>query len=114
MSNIMPRVSDTLLGATDANLLPRVPRRVQQAVDTQVGRGLVRAARAQADTYAAHTRVEGASFVARTGMQRVAELSAEEAHYSAQMPMAEPRFRVIADALASVVAGEVIKLGYEL
>jgi hypothetical protein len=114
MSDIMPRVSDALLGATDANLLPRVPRRVQQAVDAQVGRGLVRAARAQADTYAAHTRVEGASFVARTGMRRTAELSAEEAQYSAQAPMAEPRFRAIADAFASVVAGEVIKLGYEL
>jgi hypothetical protein len=69
MSNLMPRVSDALLGTTDADLLPRVPRRVQQAVDAQVGRGLGRAARVQADTYAAQTRVEGASFVARTGMR---------------------------------------------
>lgn len=114
MSNIMPRVSDALLGMTDANLLPQVPRRVQQAVDAQVGRGLVRAARAQANAYAANTRVEGASFVARTGMRRVAELSAEEAQYSAQTPMAEPRYRAIADAFASVVVGEVIKLGYDL
>jgi hypothetical protein len=114
MTNIVPHVSDALLGATDANLLPRVPRRVQQAVDTQIGRGLVRAARAQANAYAAHTRVEGASFAARTGMQRVAELSADEAHYSAQTPMAEPRYRAIADAFTSVVVNEVIKLGYEL
>jgi len=114
MSNLMPRVSDALLGSADANLLPRVPRRVQQAVDAQIGRGIVRAARAQADAYAAHTRVEGASYVARTGMQRVAELSADEVRYSAQTPMAEPRYRAIADAFASLVVGEVIKLGYDL
>ncbi len=111
---LTPRVSDALLGARDADLLPRIPRRVQNAIDAQIGRGLVRAARAQADTYAAHTRVEGASYVARTGMNRVAELSAEEVRYTAQTPMAEARYRAIADSFASLVTDEVIKLGYDL
>jgi hypothetical protein len=111
---IVPRVSDALLGTTDANLLPDTPKWVRRAVDTQAGRGIIRAARVQADTYVAHTRVEGASYVARTGMQRTAELSADEVRYSAQLPMAEPRFRAIADAFASLVVGEVIKLGYDL
>lgn len=111
---LTPRVSDALMGAHDSDLLPRIPRRVRKAIDVQIGRGLVRAARAQADTYAAHTRVEGASYVARTGMNRVAELSAEEVRYCAQTPMAEARYRAIADSFASLVTDEVIKLGYDL
>ena len=46
-------------------------------------------------------------------MQRVAELSADELRYTAQSPMAEARYRAIADAFASLVTGEVIKLGYD-
>jgi hypothetical protein len=111
---VAPRINDMMLGSGDANLLPRIPRRVQRAVDAQAGRGLVRAARAQADAYVAHTRVEAASFVARTGMARVAELSEEEVRYTAQTPMAEARYRRIADAFSSLVTNEVIKLGYDL
>lgn len=115
MTNIIPRISDAAMAySVDAGLLPQIPRRVRQAVDAQVAHGLVRAARAQADTYAAHTRVEGASYVARTGMLRVAELSAEEARYSAQTPLAEHRYRAIADSFAALVNNEVIKLGYDL
>jgi hypothetical protein len=115
MTNLVPRVSNAAMAYNaDADLLPRIPKRVQRAVDTQVASGLIRAARAQADTYAAHTRVEGASYVARTGMQRVAELSADEARYTAQNPMAEHRYRAIADSFAALVTNEVIKLGYDL
>jgi hypothetical protein len=111
---LTPQISDALLGARDADLLPRIPRSMQRAVDAQTARGLVWAARAQANAYAAHTRIEGASFVARMGMQRVAELSAEEVCYTAQTPMAEARYRAIADSFAALVNNEVIKLGYEL
>jgi hypothetical protein len=115
MRDLMPRVADALLDARDGDLLPRVPRRVVRAVDGEVGRGLVRAARAQADAYVAHTRMEGASFVARTGLARVAELTAEEARYLEQTPTraAAARYRAIGDAFAGLVANEVIKLGYE-
>ncbi len=108
------RVSDALMATTNTDLLPRIPGRIQRAVDGQIGRGLVRAARVQADAYVAHTRIEGASLVARTGMQRVAELSTEEVRYSAQTPLAEARYRTIADSFAALVHSEVIKLGYDL
>jgi hypothetical protein len=111
---VAPRINDMLLGSADANLLPLIPRRVQRAVNAQAGRGLVRAARVQADAYVAHTRIETASFVARTGMARVAELTEEEVRCTAQSPMAEARYRRIADAFASLVTNEVIKLGYDL
>jgi hypothetical protein len=115
MTNLVPRVSDAAMAYnTGADLLPTIPRKVQRAVDAQIAGGLVRATHAQADAYAAHARVEGASYVARTGMQRVAELSADEARYTAQNPMAEHRYRAIADSFAALVNNEVIKLGYDL
>lgn len=111
---LTPRMSDAAMAVEtrDNNPLPRVPRKVQKAVDAQVGRGLVRAARAQADTYAAHTRMEGAAYLAHTGMQHVAELSAEEERYAARHPLAEGRFRAIVDAYASLVCSEVVNLRY--
>lgn len=104
--------TEALATMQNAALLPRIPRRVQRAVDAQAACGLVRAARAQADAYVAHTRIEGASFVARTGLARVAELSAEEVRYSAQTPLAESRFRAITDSFAALVNREVLSLGY--
>lgn len=113
MSDLISRVSDALLDPRDGELFPRAPRRIARAVDAEVGRGLVRAARAQADAYVAHTRVEGASLVARTGLARVAELSHEAARFTAQSPTAAGRFEAVADAFAAIVVNEIIKLGYE-
>ena len=112
-SNLMSRISDGLLDARDGDLLPRVPRRVQRAIDGQHARALVRAARVQGDAYVAHTRVEAASFVARLGMHRVAELSAEAMEFSGRTPLATGRFQAIGDAYAALVVEEVIKLGYD-
>jgi hypothetical protein len=75
MSDLMARMSDASVATRDGDVLPRAPWRVQRAVNQQVGRGTVRAARVQADAYVAQTRVELASFVARTGLARVAELT---------------------------------------
>lgn len=33
MTNLVPRVSDAAMSYADANLLPRVPKQVQRAVD---------------------------------------------------------------------------------
>lgn len=112
-SNLVSRVSDALLDARDGDLLSRVPRGVQRAIECQNARALVHAARVQGDAYVAHARVEAASFVARIGMHRVAELSAEAMEFSGRTPLATGRFQAIADAYASIVAEEVIKLGYD-
>jgi hypothetical protein len=61
MGDLLPRVSEALLGRADVELARSMPRSVQRAVEAEVGRGVVRAARAEADTYAANVRVEGAA-----------------------------------------------------
>lgn len=116
MSNLIPRTVDAFLDAMDDDPRPRSPRYVRRATNREIGRGLVQATRAQADTYVAHTRVEGASFVARLGMNRVAELAAEELRYLKATPSraAAARYRMIGDAFAALVASEVIELGCDL
>lgn len=113
MNDLMPQMSDAALATRGDDGLARMPRRMQRAVDGQIGRGLVRAAAVEANTYVAHARVEGTAFVARMGLQRVAELSHEAARFTAQSPTAAGRFEAVADAFTSVVVNEVIKLGYD-
>ena len=110
--SLMSRVSD-LLDARNDDYLSPVSWRARRAMDREGERGMVRAERVRADTYVAHERVQGASFVARMGMHRAAELSHEAMRFTAQSPTAAGRFEAIADAFASVVVNEVIKLGYD-
>ncbi len=72
----------------------------------------VRGAHFQGDAYVAHVRIDTISLVARTGLQRVGELSVEEANLTARTPHAEPRFRAITDAYAVLVAQVIAELGY--
>lgn len=114
MGELIPRMSNAMASVQPRDLMSRVPARVQRAVDAEIGEGLVRAARAQADAFVAHTKVEGVAMVAQASMQRMAQLSADEVRFSAASPMAEPRFRAIADAFAQVVTNEITRLGYGL
>lgn len=112
MYDITRRAADALLGTSAAQPPAlRLPRHVQRAVDHEAGRGLVAAARAQADGYAAATRVTATEDVARYGLRRVAELSAEEALYTQQAPDGAGRYQVIVDTFTAVVANQVARVG---
>ena len=114
MSEIIKRAEDALaLPLAGSGLSRREQRDLGRAIDKVAARGVVRAAEAQADAYVAFTRVEAAGFVAQTGLNRVAALSAEEARLIAQAPLGDARYRAIVDTVAGVVAHEVAKLGYE-
>lgn len=119
MSNeIMQRVTGVYVTPTTSRGRSRRQRaeleqHVAYAVDQEGAVGIVKAARAQADAYAANTRVEAAAFVAQVGMARVAALSAEEGRLIAQVPLAEPRLKAVADTYAGLVASELAKLAMQ-
>jgi hypothetical protein len=110
---VLGRLRDVM--AAHYDLLPCIPGRVQRAVNREIRRDLVRAARPQAEAHVAHARVEQGSFVARMGMPWVPELRAEELHHMEQTPTtAAARYQGIGDALAARVTNGFIKVGYDL
>jgi hypothetical protein len=116
MADLMPRVSDALhVTREGAELVSRVPRRVVRAVDAEVGRGLVRAARALADTHVADVREDGAAMVAGLGLRRAAELHRQAAYHLEQTPTrdAADDFRAITGMFTAVVVNELGKLSRE-
>ncbi len=114
MGEITRRVSDTPPTPIDGGLPRRLARDVQRAVDGETARGIVRGTRAQADTYAAHKRVQGAAFVTHTALRETAHLSAIEGEYIQQAPLGELRYKLLVDTFASEAAYEVSKLGRDV
>jgi hypothetical protein len=56
------------------------------------------------------TEIRAIEFVARVGLQSVAELSELEGRLIAQTPLAEPRLKVIADTAAGAIASEIVRM----
>ena len=112
MDDITRWAGNALLGSSSREpLAPRLPRYVQRTLDHDAERGLIAGGRAQADGYAAASRVVAAEDVARYGLRRVAELSAEEALYNQQAPDGAARYQVIVDSFTAVVANQVARVG---
>jgi hypothetical protein len=65
-------------------------------------------AEARAFVYA--TEIRAIEFVARVGLQSVADLSDMEGRLIAQVPLAEARLKAIADSAAGAIAAEVIRM----
>jgi hypothetical protein len=114
MPDLMPRVSEALYAPRNgAGLIPQTPRRVQRAVDAEIGQSLVRAAGVLVDTHVSDLRVAGASMVAEFGMHRVAELHRRAMRHLEETPTraAADNFQAITDVLTAVVVNEVVKIG---
>jgi len=84
-----------------SNLLPynedrRLPRAVASELERSEQRALVRA-----------TRIQAIDYVARRGLQAVADISDLEGRLIAQTPLAEPRLKAIADTAAGAIAAEI-------
>ena len=93
MSELIPRLSDAREALRGDQ--SRVPREVTRQVQREYGRGLVAVA-----------RLEVGAFVAHTGMAHITVLSKDEEHYILMSPLGEPRYRLVGDAYALYVAGE--------
>jgi hypothetical protein len=77
----------------------RLPRAVSQQLAVSEQRALVAA-----------TEVRAIEFVARVGLQAVADLTSLEGQLVAQVPLAEPRLKAIADTAAGAVASELVRM----
>jgi hypothetical protein len=77
----------------------RLPRAVDRAIDLANGRALVAVA-----------VVEGAALVTDIGMRELVDLTAREARAIELCPLGEPRYRVIVDTFAGLVANTVARL----
>ena len=110
---LIPRIRERLATAAETGGYFRaLSARAERAMNRELEVGTVRAAHFQADAYAAHARIDSISLVTRTALQRVGELSVDEANATARTPHAEPRFRAIVDAYAILAAQVIAELGY--
>lgn len=91
--------------------LIRPSRAVQRAVDQQTVRGLVGAARAQADAYIAHHQTQTQADLAELCLDRLKQLSAKEAEAIQQAPLGEERYQLVIDAVTVTAAHRVARLG---
>ncbi|HJQ08038.1 MAG TPA: hypothetical protein VJ836_00995 [Candidatus Saccharimonadales bacterium] len=99
MSQIVPRLGDTLDALRANRTVGRVPKDVVRAVTREYGRGLVQAA-----------RMDAGAHVARTALVNTALLSKDEESFIQLAPLGEARYKAIVDAYAIYVAGEVGRL----
>ena len=77
----------------------RLPRLVSQQMAYSERRAIVHA-----------TEIRAIEFVARVGLQSVAELSDLEGRLIAQSPLAEARLKAIADTAAGAIASEIVRM----
>lgn len=78
-------------------------RRLAKATNQQLA-----ATEERAFVYA--TEVRAIEFVARVGMQAVADLSDMEGRLIAQVPLAEPRLKAIADTASGAIAAAIVHM----
>jgi hypothetical protein len=86
MGDLMPREATRALRGTDP-LAPRLPARVQRAIDRESGRALAGAARAQAARFVAEARVGALELATERTMLGLARLHQIEAVIAMQDPM---------------------------
>lgn len=96
MQDVVPRLGDSLDALRRERRAGRVPHEVVKGVIRQHGRGLVRAARLDAEAH-----------VARTALVNTALLTKDEENFIQFAPLGEARYKAIVDAYAIVAAGEV-------
>jgi hypothetical protein len=77
----------------------RLPRLASQQMAASERRALVHA-----------TEVRAIEFVARVGLQSIAELSELEGRLVAQTPLAEARLKMLADTAAGAIASELVRM----
>ena len=86
MGDLMPRESARVLSGTDP-LAPRLPARVQRAIDRESGWALTSAARAQAASFVAEARIGALELATERTMLGLARLHRIEAAMARQDPM---------------------------
>jgi hypothetical protein len=77
----------------------RLPKLANQQMAASERRALVHA-----------TEVRAIEFVARVGLQSIAELSELEGRLIAQTPLAEARLKMLADTAAGAIASELVRM----
>lgn len=101
MGNQVVRAGQSALARREgAGLGGGLPRRVVRAVDQSGHQALVASARIQAAEYVAHS-----------AMNSVASVTREEAFHIGSDPMAEHRYRAIADTFAGLAVREIAEMG---
>jgi hypothetical protein len=115
MSNLVPHppgglASPSTIGAGRPSR--RTSREVARAVEQEHARGVVAAATAQAEAYAAAVTVQSATMVGQLGMTAIGMLAMEERQLAMQTPHAVNNLQAVLDSVTAVVAREIAGLGW--
>lgn len=94
-------------------LAPRLPVRVQRAVDREAAWGLVNAARAQAAGFVASARVDAAEMVVERGMLGLDRLHQLEAVMAKADPINAAQYAGLVDDYLMVARSEIRRLPRE-
>jgi hypothetical protein len=105
MGDLMPRESARVLSGTDP-LAPRLPARVQRAIDRESGRALASAARAQAAGFVAEARIGALELVTERAMLGLARLHQIEAAMAKQDPIVAEQYAGLVDDYLMLARGE--------
>lgn len=115
MSNLVPRPPGGLASPSTTSAgrpSRRTSREVARAVEQEHARGVVAAAGAQADAYAAAVTVQATIVVGQLGMTAIGMLAMEERQLAMQTPHAVNYLQAVLDSVTTVVAREISGLGW--
>jgi hypothetical protein len=112
MGDLMPREAARILRGSDP-LAPRLPTKVQRAIDRESGWGLVSAARAQAAGFAAEARINAGELVAERAMLGLERLHQVEAAMAKQDPIKAERYTGLVEDFLMLARNELRRLSRE-
>ena len=112
MGDLMPRESARVLQGTDPQA-PRLPARVQRAIDRQSGWALTSAARAQAAGFVAEARIGALELVTERSMLGLARLHQIEAAMAKQDPIAAEQYGGLTDDFLMLARGQLRRMHEE-
>ena len=114
MSNIIPRLQDRELTRQSHDILPpRLPSRVQRAIDQEAARSLVQTARAQGAGLTAAARIEAAELVTARAMHGLDWLHRVESAMTKNDPVQAERYSALVEDFLLVARTEVRRLSKE-
>jgi hypothetical protein len=109
MGDLMPRESARVLQGTDP-LAPRLPARVQRAIDRESGWALTSAARAQAAGFVAEARIGALELVTERTMLGLARLHRIETAIARQDPVQAEEYAELVGDFRMLARGELRRM----
>lgn len=111
---ITPRLQEAMVTRRGADpMAPRLPFRVQRAINREAAWGLTSAARAQAAGFAADSRIDALEMVTERAMVAVDRLAHLEAAMSKGDPLKAERYTGLVEDFVAIARNEIRRLPRE-